>query len=119
MLNNNFGLHLILDLSECNTARINNIDTIYNFLLNLPKTMNMTLMTLPYVVKWMDKGAKTEGISGFVMIAESHISIHTYPDDKRIYADVFSCRNFHVRRTIDWFLRTFEAKKYEKQIMKR
>jgi len=34
------------------------------------------------------------GISGFVVIAESHISIHTFPERNYINIDIFSCRPF-------------------------
>jgi len=116
---NNFGLHLTLDLSDCNIDKLTNLGVIYDFLLSVPKSIGMQIITLPYVVKWLDKGAKIEGISGFTMIAESHISIHTYPDRKYIYADVFSCRNFHINRTIALFLETFETTQYEKRVVKR
>ena len=118
-VNNNIGQHLTLDLSNCNIDKLTNVGLIYDFLLNLSKAINMQTITLPYVVKWLDKGTEIEGISGFTMIAESHISIHTFPEKKFIYADVFSCRNFHINRTIDLFLKIFEPKKYEKRIIKR
>lgn len=117
--NDNFSLHLILDLSKCNIKKLTDISIIYDFLLNLPKTLNMNVITLPYVVKWLDKGTKIEGVSGFTMIAESHISIHTYPERNYIYADVFSCRNFHVNRTVEKFLSYFETKSHEKKVVKR
>jgi len=119
MNTNNLGLHLTLDLSKCNTEKLTNIGLIYDFLLDLPKAINMQTITLPYVVKWLDKGTKIEGISGFSMIAESHISIHTYPERKHIYADVFSCKGFHVKKVLSLFLKTFEAMKYEKRVIKR
>jgi len=33
------------------------------------------------------------GISGFVMIAESHISFHTFPKRRFITIDVYTCQN--------------------------
>ena len=113
------GLHLTLDLSNCNIKQLTNIDLVYNLLLNLPKTLGMKTITLPYVVKWLDQDTTIAGISGFTMIAESHISIHTFPEKRFTYADVFSCRNFHINRTIELFTKTFEAKHYTKQIIKR
>lgn len=77
-------------------------------------------MTLPYVVKWLDKFAHgTEGVSGFVMIAESHISIHTFPDQDYVFMDIFSCRNFDANTAIRYLVEAFEATKYEKNILKR
>ena len=117
--NNNLGQHLTLDLIDCEEDKLTNMGFIYDFLLGLPKTIEMQTITLPYVVKWLDKGTKIEGISGFTMIAESHISIHTYPERKSIYADVFSCKGFHINKTIDIFQKVFNPKRYEKNIIRR
>jgi|TARA_B100001964_G_C14208308_1_gene589230 S-adenosylmethionine decarboxylase len=76
-------------------------------------------MILPYVVKWLDPGATIEGISGFVMIAESHISIHTFPEKDYVFIDVFSCKGFDVENAVKLLTNAFEAKKYTKKIIKR
>ena len=69
---------------------------------------------------WLDKFATgTEGISGFVMIAESHISIHTFPDQDYIFMDIFSCRNFDTKSAIKYLLNAFDAKKYTTNVLKR
>ena len=119
MPNDNFGLHLTLDLSKCNINKLKDFETSYSLLEKLPKLMNMTKITRPYVIKWLDKNARIPGISGFVMIAESHISIHTFPERYYAFADVFSCRNFHINRCVEEFINTFESKKYEKNTIKR
>ena len=58
----------------------------------------MHKMTLPHAVKWLDPGATIEGISAFVMIAESHISIHTFPEKDYVFMDVFSCKSFDAEK---------------------
>lgn len=79
----------------------------------------MTKMALPHVVKWLDHGATIDGISGFVMIAESHISIHTFPEKDYVFIDVFSCKGFDVENAVKLLVNAFEAKKYTKKIVKR
>ena len=79
----------------------------------------MNKMTLPYAVKWLDPGATVEGISGFVMIAESHISIHTFPEKDYAFIDVFSCKGFDVENAVELLVNAFEAKKYTKKIIRR
>ena len=54
----------------------------------------------PQVNKYEGKSSQDWGISGFVIIAESHISVHTFPSRKYINIDVFSCKNFDVKKTI-------------------
>ncbi len=114
-----FGPHLTIDASDCNIRKLTDVSVVYDILNKLPTFMGMTKMTLPYVVKWKDKWAKTEGISGFVMIAESHISIHTFPEENYVFIDVFSCKNFDTDKAAEFIIKAFEAKKSEKNVVKR
>lgn len=116
---NEFGKHVTIDASSCSWEKLTNQSLIYNLLNELPEKIGMHKMTLPYVVEWMDKGAKIPGISGFVMIAESHISIHTFPEKDYVFIDVFSCVNFEVEKAIDLLLDFFEAKKNTTKVVTR
>ena len=115
-----FGLHVTIDASGCNKRKLSSVTLVYDILNKLPDKIGMTKMTLPYVVKWLDKFAHgTEGISGFVMIAESHISIHTFPDQDYVFMDIFSCRDFDAEMAIKYLLEAFEATRCEKHVLKR
>ena len=110
-----FGQHLTIDASICNRKKLTDQSYVYDILSNLPKELGMHKMTLPHVVKWLDPGATIEGVSGFVMIAESHISIHTFPEKDYIFMDVFSCRSFDVDKAVDLLTNVFESKKFSKK----
>ena len=115
-----FGLHVTLDASGCNKRKLASVNLVYDILNKLPDRIGMTKMTLPYVVKWLDKFADgTEGVSGFIMIAESHISIHTFPDQNYVFMDIFSCREFDADMAVKFLTVAFEATKYEKHVLKR
>ncbi len=114
-----FGPHLTIDASDCNVRKLTDSNLVYDILNKFPSIMGMTPMTLPYVVKWKDKWAKSEGVSGFVMIAESHISIHTFPDDNYVFIDVFSCKSFDTDKAAEYLTKAFEAKKVAKNVVKR
>lgn len=117
---NEFGLHVTIDASGCNKQKLASVTLVYDILNKLPERIGMTKMTLPYVVKWLDKFSQgTEGISGFVMIAESHISIHTFPDQDYVFMDIFSCRNFDTEKAIKYLTGAFEAAKHERHVLKR
>ena len=47
------------------------------------------------------------GISGFVLIAESHLSIHTFPARGLVWADIFSCKGFDAERVVERVRQTF------------
>tara|TARA_Y100000310_G_C20645012_1_gene796042 strand:+ start:867 stop:1268 length:402 start_codon:yes stop_codon:yes gene_type:complete len=114
-----FGQHLTIDASQCNRKKLTDQSFVYDILNKLPGKVGMTKMTLPYVVRWLDPGATVEGISGFVTIAESHISIHTFPEKDYVFMDVFSCRNFDVNKAFELLTKVFEAKKFTKKVVKR
>lgn len=114
-----FGKHVTIDASGCDWEKLTNQQLIYDLLNELPGRIGMTKMTLPYVVQWLDKGATVPGISGFVMIAESHISVHTFPEKDYVFIDVFSCSNFDVKKTVRLLIEFFEAKKNTTQIITR
>src|SRR3990167_4481335 len=65
---------------------------IHNYLNSLVKTIKMNKLTEPIV----KEGTKhLPGVSGFVMIETSHISIHTFTKQNRLNIDVYSCKNFN------------------------
>src|SRR3989338_720371 len=116
-----FGCHLTIDASGCDKRTLTSKSIMYDILNKMPGNIGMTKMTLPYVVKWLDKfsTSTTPGISGFVMLAESHISIHTFPDYDYVFIDIFSCRGFDVKKTINMFKDIFKAKKITENVLKR
>jgi len=114
-----FGQHLTIDASLCNMERLTDQSLVYDILNNLPEKLGMTKMTLPHAVKWLDTGAAIPGISGFIMIAESHISIHTFPEKNYVFIDVFSCKGFDVENAVKLLVNAFEAKKYKKNVVSR
>jgi|TARA_B100001964_G_C14241332_1_gene605171 S-adenosylmethionine decarboxylase len=114
-----FGQHLTIDASSCNRKRLVQQSLVYDILNDLPKKLGMTKMALPHVVKWLDTGATVPGISGFVMIAESHISIHTFPEKDYVFIDVFSCKGFDVDNAVKLLVNAFGAKKHTKNVIKR
>jgi len=105
-----FGPHLTLDGKNCNIRKLSDFNFVYTLLDNLPSSLGMTKILPPVVVKFKDKWAKTEGVSGFVMIAESHISMHTFPDERYVFIDVFSCVPFDIEKVTNILKESFEMK---------
>lgn len=102
-----YGPHLILDGYGCPAGRLADLDHIYAFLEAMPGAIGMTPIMPPYVFKYFAKTPEDWGISGFVLIAESHISIHTYPDRQFFTLDIFSCKDFDADlakvKALTWF----------------
>ena len=96
-----FGPHLMVDGYQANYEVLSSVEAITNFLDELPKEIGMTKIMPPYVFKY-DGGDKPEdwGVSGFVIIAESHISIHTFPEKEYFSLDIFSCKDFDMDKAV-------------------
>jgi|SRR3989344_4697616 len=114
-----FGPHLTLDGKRCDTEALKDLNLVYNCLNELPSLLGMEKMTLPYVVPWKDKFGVTPGVSGFVMIAESHISIHTFPDQDYVFIDIFSCKPFDIEKAIRYFADLFGIKEIKQHVVER
>ena len=59
------------------------------------------------------------GYSTFVMIAESHISIHTFPELNYISFDCYSCKNFDHNQVEKILRMHFSITKYDSQVCPR
>lgn len=91
-----FGPHLVFDGHRCPVARLSDLDGLYALLDRLPVQIGMTKIMPPYVFRHGRTGQPVAGLSGFVLIAESHISVHTFPEQRFVNVDVFSCETFDV-----------------------
>ena len=65
-----------------------------------PAEIGMTKICEPIVLRYVGTKPEDWGVSGFVMIAESHISIHTFVERCFVNIDVFSCKEFDADRVI-------------------
>lgn len=90
-----FGMHLTLDLEDCDFAPLQDLRLTHDVMRDLVTQLRMTALTPPLAFHY-GGGARVEdeGITGFTVVAESHISIHTFPHKRFVFADVFSCRPF-------------------------
>lgn len=108
-----FGLHLILDGYGCNKQKLMDMELIYNFLNDYPDEMGMTKIMPPYVFKYSGKFPEDWGFSGFVLIAESHISIHTFPEKSFVSVDILSCKDFDTHKAISDITDIFSIQRKE------
>jgi S-adenosylmethionine decarboxylase len=89
-----FGVHFMLDGYGCPAELLKNADSLKKMLVDIPISMGMHTICEPVVVEVGQKNRKDPGgISGFVMIAESHISFHTFPNRGFVTIDVYTCQN--------------------------
>jgi S-adenosylmethionine decarboxylase len=89
-----FGEHLTIDGYGGDHDLLNNKNLVTRCLTELPKKLGMNILKEPEVVFAPSISEKDPGgWSGFVIISESHISIHTFPARQFVSIDVYSCKN--------------------------
>ncbi|MFN8673412.1 MAG: adenosylmethionine decarboxylase [Candidatus Sericytochromatia bacterium] len=114
-----FGPHLTLDLKKCNRDKLSDFDLVFDVLNELPEKVGMTKITQPYVFKYSGLVPEDKGITGFIVIAESHISIHTFQEKDYVFIDLFSCKPFDYTYAEKYLKEVFEAKESETHVIKR
>ena len=105
-----YGPHLMLDLSGCDAEILDDLDACFKLLNELPEKIGMTKITQPYVFRYRGLIPEDEGITGVTIIAESHISLHTYPRKGFAFVDLFSCRPFDVKSAEEHLVQFFKCK---------
>ena len=94
-------MHLVIDGYGGDVDKMWDEDLVRNFLYEYPDSLDMTRITEPNVLKYEAPKPEDSGVSGFVIIAESHISIHTFPRKEYINIDIFSCQPFDHERALE------------------
>jgi S-adenosylmethionine decarboxylase len=109
-----FGPHLMLDCRGCNTEKISDLGYVFRFLNELPERIGMTKITQPYVFPYEGLIPEDKGVTGTVIIAESHITFHSFTDKDYFFFDVFSCKHFDVDLVARYVLEAFEVRHVER-----
>ena len=114
-----FGPHLTLDLIGCPKEILSNYDLHFSLLKELPEMIGMTPITQPYVFPYSGLVPEDKGITGIVIIAESHLSIHSFEDKGYTFIDMFSCKPFDVEKAQQFIIDLFKPTKIEKNLLER
>jgi S-adenosylmethionine decarboxylase len=116
-----FGEHLTIDGYGGDEKLLNDKDIVLECLTELVASQKMLMLSQPqvYFAEANDK-KDPGGWTGFVVIAESHISIHTFPKRGFVSADVYTCQNgMHTQAIIEYFKNKFKLKDLETNFIKR
>jgi S-adenosylmethionine decarboxylase len=88
-----FGVHLMLDIYHAAPARLADPAGLDRLLAGLIAALGMHPIHETVLVEVGPKNRKDPGgLSGFAMIAESHISIHTFPRRGFASMDIYTCQ---------------------------
>ena len=102
---NALGIHLILDLKECNRDLLNDLPYIRATMIEVAEAAGATIIGESF------HQFKPVGVTGVLAIAESHLTIHTWPAYGYAAADVFTCgEGFSPRKVAQLLIDKFQAK---------
>ena len=84
-LHSMIGSQVLLDLYDCKVDTLDDIEWVKKTLVDAARTAGATIVETVFhkFAPW--------GISGVVVIAESHLAIHIWPESRYAAVDVFTC----------------------------
>lgn len=116
-----FGVHLMIDGYFVPKNILDDKSRLLRVLQELPKELKMRTICEPVVVEVGQMNRKDPGgISGFIMISESHISFHSFPKRGFISLDIYTCQNeLDLKKIIFFLKKELEIVDYDYFVQKR
>ena len=112
-------MHVIIDGYGGDPEQLADENVVSAILDRYPTQMGMTKIAPPTVVRYRGTNPEDWGVSGYVMIAESHISMHTFPERRLIWADIFSCKDFDHAPIVEDLKQRFRFREMQVSIIER
>ncbi|MCD5411349.1 adenosylmethionine decarboxylase [Thermodesulfovibrionales bacterium] len=82
---NALGTHLLVELRDCNPEILKDLGKTKDAMISAAKKARATIVDVSF------HEFSPFGISGMVVIAESHLSVHTWPEYAYAAVDIFTC----------------------------
>ena len=108
------GSHLLIELFDCEKGRLEKKESVGKAMMDAAKASEATIVVdsfhefMPY------------GVSGAVIIQESHYTIHTWPEHGYAAVDLFYCGGtIHVDRAIDVLTQEFKPGRIKFLVVRR
>lgn len=99
------GAHLLAELKDCNPAILKSLDEVRDALVSAAIEAKATIVDISF------HQFNPFGISGMVVIAESHLSIHTWPEYGYAAVDIFTCGDLiNPQVAAAYLIKRFECK---------
>jgi len=108
------GTQIVLDLYDCLTDRLDDIAWVQRTLTDAARIAGATIVDVVFhkFAPW--------GISGVVVISESHLAIHIWPENRYAAIDVFTCgSSMDLDRAVRYLIDTFKAKRVDSRCFNR
>lgn len=100
------GRQVVLDLYDCDHAVLDDLAAVEAAMLGAARAAQATIVTQTFhrFSPW--------GISGVVVISESHLAIHTWPERGFAAVDVFTCGPIGIEDACRFLVEAFRCRRY-------
>jgi S-adenosylmethionine decarboxylase len=113
----NYGQHLMVDGYDADPQRLQDVGRIFCVLNELPALIAMRKIGFPHLASFSEDDIA--GVTGFVLIMESHISMHTYSNKNFLTADIYSCKPFDDQAAVRYLRQAFSIGRLDVQLVDR
>lgn len=108
------GLHMLAEYYQCNSDLINNLEYLEEHLLESARIAGATIVTSSF------HPFSPVGISGIVVVKESHFAIHTWPEYDYAAVDFFTCSDrLSFQKAYDYLTQKLQSQKHSYKVVKR
>ena len=106
--------HFLLELYRCDQEKLNDESFLRCILNRAAKLANATVLNL------ISNKFEPQGVTAIALLAESHISIHTWPESNYSAVDIFTCgQNMQPELASQYLIETLKAEEHFLRIIKR
>ncbi|MGZ3746767.1 MAG: adenosylmethionine decarboxylase [Pseudobdellovibrionaceae bacterium] len=108
------GQHHLVEFYDCCVETINNVELVRRAMVEAAKMARATIVAEVF------HEFNPHGVSGVVVIAESHFAIHSWPEHRCVSIDLFTCsENMDPQAAFDHLAKVFKAQKISLQTLSR
>ncbi len=99
------GVHYILDLFDCDPKILDDL----NFLkFELERAADIAGA---HILNTSAHKFHPQGVSVLVMVSESHLSIHTFPEVETATADIYTCGDINTEAAVNYIIKQLRCKR--------
>ena len=108
------GKHLLLELYRCDYEKLNDESFLRCSLNRAAKLAKATVLNL------ISNKFEPQGVTAIALLAESHMSIHTWPESNYSAVDIFTCgQNMSPEFASQYLIEAMKAEEHTLRVIKR